>query len=126
MPRQRGRLLSGGALCLATMWGTSSFVAPTPGVRNAPQVGAAAEVHTGPAAVQGPVGGTFSTSGAVLAAGVCGLVAQRAIKAGRRATVGDASPTFSLPDETGRTVTPETYDGKNLLIWWYPKADTGG
>eukprot|EP00929_Paragymnodinium_shiwhaense_P049121 TRINITY_DN2479_c0_g1_i1.p3 TRINITY_DN2479_c0_g1~~TRINITY_DN2479_c0_g1_i1.p3 ORF type:complete len:127 (-),score=23.91 TRINITY_DN2479_c0_g1_i1:706-1086(-) len=126
MPRQRRRLLGGGALCLATMWGTSSFVAPTTGVRNMPQMVAAAAVHTGPASLEEPTGATFSTSGAVLAAGVCGFVAQRAVRAGRRATVGDAAPTFTLPDETGRTVTPETYDGKNLLIWWYPKADTGG
>lgn len=43
-----------------------------------------------------------------------------------RSAVGDAAPGWSLPDEAGRMLSPDSFEGKSLLIWWYPKADTGG
>lgn len=42
------------------------------------------------------------------------------------AQVGDAAPSFSLPNQDGETVSLADHAGKNVLIWWYPKANTGG
>ena len=39
---------------------------------------------------------------------------------------GQAAPAFSAPDHKGRTVKLSDYSGKNLLLWFYPKADTPG
>mmetsp|Transcript_27752 Transcript_27752/g.54479 ORF Transcript_27752/g.54479 Transcript_27752/m.54479 type:complete len:137 (-) Transcript_27752:500-910(-) len=51
---------------------------------------------------------------------------KRAPTASCRSAVGDEAPGWSLPDETGRMLSPEAFEGKQLMIWWYPKADTGG
>ena len=40
--------------------------------------------------------------------------------------VGDAAPEFSVPDQTGKTVKLSDYRGKNVVLWFYPKADTPG
>ena len=40
--------------------------------------------------------------------------------------VGDQAPAFSLPNQTGTPTTLEQYRGHNLVLWWYPKADTPG
>ncbi len=39
---------------------------------------------------------------------------------------GDAAPAFSLPNQSGAAVTLEQYRGQNVVLWWYPKADTPG
>jgi peroxiredoxin Q/BCP len=39
---------------------------------------------------------------------------------------GDAAPSFSLLDQSGRTVTLADYAGRRLLIYFYPQADTPG
>jgi peroxiredoxin Q/BCP len=39
---------------------------------------------------------------------------------------GDRAPAFSLPDQTGRTVSLEDFAGRTLLVYFYPKADTPG
>jgi thioredoxin-dependent peroxiredoxin len=39
---------------------------------------------------------------------------------------GDRAPAFSLPDQTGRTVSLEEFAGRTLLVYFYPKADTPG
>jgi peroxiredoxin Q/BCP len=39
---------------------------------------------------------------------------------------GDAAPDFALPDQGGQTVTLADFGGGNLLIYFYPKADTPG
>jgi peroxiredoxin Q/BCP len=39
---------------------------------------------------------------------------------------GDRAPAFSLPDQNGNTVTLESYRGRKLLVYFYPKADTPG
>lgn len=41
-------------------------------------------------------------------------------------TPGDAAPPFSLPDQTGATVSLTDFAGKTLLVYFYPKADTPG
>jgi len=42
----------------------------------------------------------------------------------RRAIPGEKAKDFSLPDEHGRTLSMESFPGKNILIWWYPEANT--
>lgn len=39
---------------------------------------------------------------------------------------GDPAPSFSLLDQSGRTVTLGDYEGRRLLIFFYPQADTPG
>jgi thioredoxin-dependent peroxiredoxin len=39
---------------------------------------------------------------------------------------GDPTPSFSLLDQSGRTVTLGDYEGRRLLIFFYPQADTPG
>ena len=39
---------------------------------------------------------------------------------------GDEAPDFSVKDHTGRTQTLSDYRGKNVVLWFYPKADTPG
>jgi peroxiredoxin Q/BCP len=40
--------------------------------------------------------------------------------------VGDQAPAFSLPNQDGNAVELASLSGKNVLMWWYPKADTPG
>lgn len=40
--------------------------------------------------------------------------------------VGDRAPAFSLTDHHGKTHSLKDYQGKQLVIWFYPKADTPG
>ncbi len=39
---------------------------------------------------------------------------------------GDPAPEFSVVDDRGRTVTLSEQRGKNVVLWFYPKADTPG
>src|ERR1700693_3847507 len=39
---------------------------------------------------------------------------------------GDPAPSFSLLDQSGRTVALGDYEGRRLLIFFYPQADTPG
>ncbi|MBN2113654.1 MAG: thioredoxin-dependent thiol peroxidase [Acidimicrobiia bacterium] len=41
-------------------------------------------------------------------------------------TAGDFAPQFSLPDETGCTVTLAGFAGRRVLLYFYPKAFTPG
>ena len=40
--------------------------------------------------------------------------------------VGDKAPAFSLLNQDGEKVSLSDYKGKNLLVYFYPKADTPG
>jgi len=40
--------------------------------------------------------------------------------------VGSAAPDFSLPDETGRTVTLSALRGASVVLVFYPGDDTPG
>ena len=40
--------------------------------------------------------------------------------------VGQPAPRFTCKDQTGATVELDHYAGKSLLIWFYPRASTGG
>jgi thioredoxin-dependent peroxiredoxin len=37
-----------------------------------------------------------------------------------------AAPAFSLPDQTGETVTLKQFKGRKVLVFFYPKASTPG
>lgn len=39
---------------------------------------------------------------------------------------GEAAPGFCLPDQSGNTLCLESYLGRRVLVYFYPKADTPG
>ncbi len=39
---------------------------------------------------------------------------------------GRLAPGFELSDHTGRKVTLSDFQGKKVLLWFYPEADTPG
>ena len=39
---------------------------------------------------------------------------------------GDAAPDFQVKDHTGRTIKLSDFRGKNVILWFYPKANTPG
>lgn len=39
---------------------------------------------------------------------------------------GDSAPDFSVSDHTGATVKLADYRGRNVVLWFFPKADTPG
>ena len=39
---------------------------------------------------------------------------------------GDPAPDFTVKDHAGRTVRLSDYRGKEVILWFYPKADTPG
>jgi peroxiredoxin Q/BCP len=40
--------------------------------------------------------------------------------------VGDKAPDFAVTDDSGATVSLQDYRGKNLILYFYPKANTPG
>lgn len=40
--------------------------------------------------------------------------------------VGQPAPPFEVKDHSGNTVRLSDYSGKNVVLWFYPKADTPG
>ena len=40
--------------------------------------------------------------------------------------VGDPAPPFDVLDHTGARRRLSDYRGKNVVLWFYPKADTPG
>jgi peroxiredoxin Q/BCP len=45
---------------------------------------------------------------------------------GRELVAGSKAPAFSLPRDGGTTVTLKDFKGRNLVLYFYPKADTPG
>jgi peroxiredoxin Q/BCP len=41
-------------------------------------------------------------------------------------TIGATAPAFTLPDETGRTISLKDFRGQQLVLYFYPKDDTPG
>ena len=39
---------------------------------------------------------------------------------------GDKAPDFAVKDHTGRTVRLSDYKGRNVVLWFYPRANTPG
>ncbi len=44
----------------------------------------------------------------------------------RELAVGDKAPAFTLPGDGARTVSLKDFMGRNLVLYFYPKADTPG
>ena len=40
--------------------------------------------------------------------------------------IGDNLPLFSCQDDKGNTVTQEDFKGKNIVLFFYPRANTPG
>jgi len=40
--------------------------------------------------------------------------------------IGAAAPAFTLPNQDGETVSLSDHAGKNVLIWFFPRAFGGG
>ena len=40
--------------------------------------------------------------------------------------VGDAAPDFKVKDHTGKEVSLGDFRGKTVVMWFYPRASTGG
>ncbi len=40
--------------------------------------------------------------------------------------VGDPAPDFTVLDHTGKARSLSDYRGRNVVLWFYPKADTPG
>jgi peroxiredoxin Q/BCP len=40
--------------------------------------------------------------------------------------VGEPAPDFTVRDHTGATRSLKDYRGKNVVLWFFPKADTPG
>lgn len=40
--------------------------------------------------------------------------------------VGDVAPDFSVKDHAGNEVRLRDYRGKTVVLWFYPRASTGG
>jgi peroxiredoxin Q/BCP len=39
---------------------------------------------------------------------------------------GDVAPDFQIQDHTGRTLKLSDFRGQNVILWFYPKANTPG
>ena len=48
------------------------------------------------------------------------------MKGSKMLKVGDAAPDFSATDQNGRPVQLKDFRGKRVVLWFYPKANTGG
>lgn len=44
----------------------------------------------------------------------------------RMLNVGDKAPDFEVLDQEGNTVRLSNYEGKTVVLWFYPRASTGG
>ena len=40
--------------------------------------------------------------------------------------VGSKAPDFTLDDQDGNPVSLKNFKGQKVLLWFYPKASTGG
>ena len=40
--------------------------------------------------------------------------------------VGEKAPDFSVQDQTGKQISLSDFSGQNVILWFYPKADTPG
>lgn len=121
MPQHRGRKILGGGLCIATAaWSTCFVTTPSLGkvtLQQRPAHG----MHS-PSASNGGLGCSLLPVGLGLASIVGGLLHRASVR--RRAIPGEKAQDFNLPDENGRMLSLESFPGKNLLIWWYPEANT--
>ena len=65
---------------------------------------------------------TVGTCWVTLAVAACAASAAQA----QSLNPGDPAPPFSLPGTDGRTHNLADYQGKTVILAWFPKAFTGG
>ena len=44
----------------------------------------------------------------------------------KRLEIGDQAPAFTLPNDSGETTSLSVYQGKRVLVYFYPRANTPG
>ena len=44
----------------------------------------------------------------------------------KRLEIGDQAPAFTLPNDSGETTSLAAYQGKRVLVYFYPRANTPG
>ena len=44
----------------------------------------------------------------------------------KRLEIGDQAPAFTLPNDSGETTSLSDYQGKHVLVYFYPRANTPG
>lgn len=44
----------------------------------------------------------------------------------KRLEIGDQAPAFTLPNDSGETTSLADYQGKRMLVYFYPRANTPG
>lgn len=44
----------------------------------------------------------------------------------KRLEIGDQAPAFTLPNDSGETTSLSDYQGKRVLVYFYPRANTPG
>ena len=49
-----------------------------------------------------------------------------AVSCSRALEIGDPAPDFTATAHDGKTVSLKDYSGKKLVLWFYPRASTGG
>ena len=42
----------------------------------------------------------------------------------KRLEIGDQAPAFTLPNDSGETTSLSDYQGKRVLVYFYPRANT--
>jgi peroxiredoxin Q/BCP len=48
------------------------------------------------------------------------------VRSGVAMNTNDKAPEFTLPDENGQDVSLKDFRGKNVVLFFFPKADTPG
>lgn len=56
----------------------------------------------------------------------CIYYIRRRAKGENMVKVGDKAPDFTVTDHTGKEVSLGDYAGKTVVLWFYPRASTGG
>jgi peroxiredoxin len=54
------------------------------------------------------------------------FVAKNLFGGARMLKVGDTAPDFEAVDHNGNRVKLSDFRGRKVVLWFYPKADTGG
>jgi len=124
MPLRRRHMLSGAALGLAGMVWSACFLSPVLGpitIQRKPRTASSSESYFGSS-------GSFAPLGLGMVAGACGVLRSVAVSRRGFLATGQDAPLFKLPDESGNMISLKDLikKGMQVLIWWYPKANTPG
>lgn len=122
-PRRR-HAVCGAILGLACMAWSACFLGPVPGpsiVQPEPRTASSRKPYS-------DFGTSFAPLGLGMIAGACGVVRRVTVSRRGHVAMGQDAPGFTLPDESGNLISLEDLikKGMQVLIWWYPKANTPG